>query len=75
MTDDLGKFGLLITRNELSKPRMRNTIDLWSGQRHCIISLTDVDLEQMVEIFESKQRLPIDVLKKKYVRFRRSCPA
>jgi len=44
LTTDLGKFGLLITRNELSKARMRNTIDLWSGQRNCIISLTDVDL-------------------------------
>ncbi len=75
LTDDLGKFGLLITRNELSKARMRNTIDLWSGQRNCIISLTDVDIAQMVEIFESKQRLPIDVLKKKYVQFRRRCPA
>jgi len=75
LSDDLGKFGVLITRNELSKARFRNTIDLWSGQRRCIVTVTDIDLEQMVEIFESKQRLPIDVLKKKYVQFRRSCPA
>jgi DNA topoisomerase VI subunit A len=75
MTDDLGKFGVLITRQELAKPRMQNTIDLWSGQRRCIITLTDLDLEQMVEVFESKQRLPLDVLKKKYVQFRRACPA
>ncbi|MCF7811490.1 hypothetical protein K9N50_10935 [bacterium] len=75
MTDELGKFGVLITRNELKKAKLQNTIDLWSGQRRCIITLTDTDLEQMVEVFESKQRLPIDVLKKKYVQFKRSCPA
>lgn len=75
MTDSLGKFGVLVTRNDLPKPRRQNIIDLWSGQRRCIITLTDSDIEQMVEVFESKQRLPLDVLKKKYVEFRRSCPA
>lgn len=52
-----------------------NTIDLWSGQRRCIITLTDEDISLMVNIFESKQRSPIDVLKKKYVEFRRTCPS
>ncbi len=75
LTDELGNFGVLIARNELTKARLQNTIDLWAGQRRCIITLTDVDIEQMVEIFESKQRLPMDVLKKKYVQFRRCCPA
>ncbi|MBU2513083.1 hypothetical protein KJ966_17215 [bacterium] len=75
MTDSLGKFGILVTRNEISKSKQKNTIDLWSGQRRCIITLTDMDLEQMVEIFESKQRLPLDVIKKKYVDFRRKCPS
>ena len=75
MTDSLGKFGVLVTRNPLSRARMRSTIDLWSGQRRCIITLTDADLEQMVEIFDSKQRSPIDVLKKKYVEFQRACPS
>jgi len=75
MTDSLGKFGVLLTRNELPRARRQNTIDLWSGQRRCIITLTDVDIEQMVEVFESKQRLPLDVLKKKYIQFRRDCPA
>ena len=75
MTDSLGKFGVLLTRNELPRARRKNTIDLWSGQRRCIITLTDVDIEQMVEVFESKQRLPLDVLKKKYIQFRRDCPA
>lgn len=44
---------------------MQSTVDLWSGQRRCIITLTDADVEQMVELFESKQRRPLDVLKKK----------
>ncbi|HEY9773595.1 MAG TPA: hypothetical protein V6C81_07275 [Planktothrix sp.] len=74
MADDLGRFGVLITRNELNSARRQNTVDLWSGQRRCIITLTDADLAQMVELFESKQRLPIDVLKKKYAQFRRACP-
>jgi len=28
----------------------------------------------MTEVFESKQRMPIEVLKKKYVEFTRMCP-
>lgn len=75
MADELGRFGVLITRNELPKAHFKSTIDLWSGQRKCIVALTDADLEQMVELFESKQRLPLDVLKKKYIEFRRACPA
>lgn len=75
MADELGKFGVLMTRNELPKARKQDAIDLWSGQRRCIIVLTDEDLEQMVELFESKQRLPLDVVRKKYVQFRRECPS
>ena len=71
----LGKFGVLLTRNELTKPMLKNTIDLWSGQRKCVIALTDEDLKLMVDLFESHQRPPIDVLKKKYVEFRRLCPS
>ena len=75
MTDTLGKFGVLVTRHPISKARMKNTIDLWSGQRRTIVVLTDSDIAQMVELFESKQRLPLDVLKKKYVEFSRLCPS
>jgi len=75
MTDDLGKFGILVTRNPLPKARMQNAIDLWAGQRRCIITLLDEDVAQMVELFESHQRKPLDVLKKKYVEFRRLCPS
>ena len=72
--DDLGKFGVLVTRHELRRPEKQRVVDLWSGQRKAIVTLTDLDVEQMVAVFESKQRAPIDVLKKKYVQFRRACP-
>ncbi|SHN74268.1 hypothetical protein SAMN04487896_3438 [Paenibacillus sp. ov031] len=75
LTDSFGSFGILITRNPLPKPIFKNTIDLWSGQRKCIIALTDEDLKMMVSVYESKQRHPIEVIKKKYLEFRRSCPS
>ena len=52
----------------------KNTVDLWSGQRKAIISLTDQDIEQMVDVFESKQRSPLDVVKKKYFEFEKALP-
>ncbi|OLN27137.1 hypothetical protein DVDV_2266 [Desulfovibrio sp. DV] len=75
VNDNFGRFGVLVTRNNLKAARYRALIDLWSGQRKCIIPLTDTDLEQMVDLYESRQRSPLDVLKKKYIEFRRSCPA
>jgi len=71
----LGGFGIFVTRNPLPRAMFQNTIDLWSGQRRCIVALTDEDLSLMVNVFESKQRSPVDVLKKKYVEFRRACPS
>lgn len=71
----IGNFGIFLTRNSLQKAMYGNTVDLWSSQRKCIISLTDEDLKLMVDVYESKQRSPIDVLKKKYIEFRRSCPS
>jgi hypothetical protein len=75
MTDQFGKFGIILTRR-MPKPNVyRNTIDLWAGQRRCILVLDDVDVEQIVTLYESKQRDPLDVLKKKYVEFMRLCPS
>lgn len=74
MADELGRFGVFVTRTPLKRPILQRTIDLWSGQRKVIITLTDADLEQMVEVFDSKQRDPLDVLSKKYAEFRRACP-
>jgi hypothetical protein len=71
----LGRFGVFVTRNPLSRAMFQNTVDLWSGQRRCLITLTDEDVSFMVNVFESRQRPPIDILKKKYVEFRRACPS
>ena len=71
---DLGNFGVFVTRHPLLRPELKATVDLWSGQRKAIIALTDDDLEQMVEVFDSKQRNPIDVVIKKYAEFKRLCP-
>lgn len=74
LADELGRFGVLITRHPLNKAAMTRTVDLWSGQRKAIVTVTDQDLTQMVELFESKQRDPLDVIVKKYNEFRRACP-
>ena len=75
LTDSFGRFGIIFTRNKVPKNIFQNTIDLWSGQRRCILVLDDNDLKLMGEIYESKQRLPIEVIKRKYIEFTRSCPA
>lgn len=75
LTDSFGRFGIIFTRNKVPKNIFQNTIDLWSGQRRCILVLDDDDLKLMGEVYESKQRLPIEVIKRKYIEFTRSCPA
>ena len=70
-----GSFGIIMTRNRPKKSVMQHTIDLWSGQRKCILIIDDSDLELMVNVFESKQRDPIQVIEMKYVEFTRKCPA
>jgi hypothetical protein len=75
MTDQFGKFGIILTRRMPLPKVFRNTIDLWAGQRRCILILDDYDMELIVTLYESKQRDPIDVLKKKHVEFIRACPS
>lgn len=75
LTEQFGRFGIIFTRNKVSRKIFQNTIDLWAGQRRCIIILDDTDLKLMCEVYESKQRNPIEVIKRKYIEFTRSCPA
>ncbi len=75
LKDEFGDFGILVTRNAPPKAMKRNLIDLWAGRRVCILTLTDSDLEQMVQLYESRQRDPIDVLNRNYVEFMRECPS
>jgi hypothetical protein len=75
LSGSFGRFGIMLTRNPLSKAMRQNTIDLWSGQRRCIVTLVDQDIETMVDVFESKQRYPVEVLKARYIDFLRACPS
>jgi hypothetical protein len=75
LSDEFGRFGIIFTRSVASQRAFRQTIDLWSGQRKCILILCDDDLDLMCGVYESKQRKPIDVLNKKYVEFARACPS
>ncbi len=75
LNDEFGGFGIIFTRKAPPKNVFQNTIDLWSGQRKCILILEDADLELMCQVYESKQRKPIDVINKKYREFIRACPS
>lgn len=75
LNDQFGKFGIIITRNRPPQKIFKNTIDLWSGQRRCILILDDSDLQMMTQVFISKQRNPIEVINKKYIEFIRACPS
>ncbi len=75
LTAEFGRLGIILTRRMPVPAVFRNTVDLWSGQRRCILIVDDYDLEQIVNLYESKQRDPLDVLKKKYVEFMRACPS
>jgi len=75
LNNEFGSFGIIFTRNKPPKNVLKNTIDLWAGQRKCILILDDEDLKFMCQIYESKQRKPIDVINKKFVDFIRSCPS
>ncbi|MBT1699467.1 hypothetical protein KK083_21395 [Fulvivirgaceae bacterium PWU4] len=75
LNDQFGRFGIIITRKAPLSKIFKNTIDLWSGQRRCILILDDSDLSMMTQVFESKQRYPIEVIKKKYIEFIRACPS
>lgn len=75
LKDQYGRFGVIVTRSAPSRATSKNIIDLWSAHRKCILVLTDQEIELMVDLFESKQRNPFDVLTKTYVEFTRRCPS
>lgn len=74
LNENLGKFGVFVTRHKPPRNIQKHLIDIWSGQRKCIIVLDDTDLQMMTDIFENKQRMPYEVIKKKYCEFMRKCP-
>lgn len=74
LNEEFGRFGILVTRHAPPRAIEKNLVDLWSGQRRCLIVLTDEDLDLMVTLFESRQRQPIEVVKRSYVNFTRQLP-
>jgi hypothetical protein len=74
LNDTFGRFGVIVTRRPPPRNIFQNTIDLWAGQRRCILILDEDDLTLMCQLYANKQRAPIDVLKRKYVEFTRACP-
>ena len=74
LTDELGRFGVLVTRNPPSRAIRTRCVDLWSGQRKVILTITDEEIAQMVELFETKQRNPLDVINKAYFEFTQLLP-
>lgn len=75
LNDNFGKFAIILTRNPTPKKVVKNVIDLWSSRRICILILADAELQQMCEVFESKNRDPYEVIKMKYLEFTRLLPS
>lgn len=75
LNNEFGSFGIIFTRNKPPNNVFKNTVSLWAGQRKCILILNDEDLKLMCQVYENKQRKPIDVINKKYIEFIRSCPS
>jgi len=71
MTSTFGRFGILFTRNKPPKPIIQNIINLWNSDRRCILIMDDNDLSLMETVNSGNQRLPIEVIKKKYIEFSR----
>ena len=75
LTSNFGNFGIIFTRNKPPKRVINNTISLWAGHRKCILILDDEDLKLMCQLYEGKQRNPIDVIRKKYYEFTQMLPS
>ena len=75
LTNNFGNFGIIFTRNKPPKKVIENTVSLWSGQRKCILIFDDEDLKMMCQLYEGKQRNPIDVINKKYYEFTQKLPS
>lgn len=73
LDDEVGRFGVLVTRNPTPRAIERNIVDLHSSKRVAIICLDDRDIELMMSMLSSG-RDPSDVLKKKFVEFTRLLP-
>lgn len=71
--EEMGKFGVLLTRMPPPRNVARNIIDLHSSKRAVVLCLDDSDLALMFSLFDSG-RPPVEALRKKHVKFARSLP-
>jgi len=74
LAEHIGHVGIILTRNPPPASIRKHAVDIWSGQRKCILFLSDGDLELMVSLYESKQREPFEVIERAFVNFMRECP-
>ncbi|MFI9176024.1 hypothetical protein [Streptomyces lincolnensis] len=70
---DIGKFGILLSRNPPPRNVVQNIVDLHSSKRAAVICLDDADLELMLQLVDTG-RPPVEVIRKKYVEFTRVLP-
>jgi hypothetical protein len=75
LTGTFGSFGIIFTRNAPPTRVIKNTIDLWSAHRKCILIATDEELKLMCSVYETHNRTPIEVLNKIYAEFTRRLPS
>lgn len=75
LSNQFGRFGIIVTRNRVPSKVTKNTVDLWSGQRTCILFLDDSDVKLMTGLYESRQRFPYEVIAKKHAEFIRKTPS
>lgn len=73
LDEEIGHFGVLLTRHAAASPVKRNIIDLHSSKRCIILVLDDTDLELMLDLVDSGRR-PADAIKKRYVELARQFP-
>mgnify|MGYP001635650312 FL=1 len=49
LSNSFGRFGVIITRNPPKRSIFRNTIDLWSAHRKCILIIDDTDVKSSMK--------------------------
>ena len=73
LDDEIGRFGVILSRNPAPRAVRTNMVDLHSSKRCIVLVLDDSDLDLMVTVLESKRR-PVEVLKKRFAEFTRELP-
>ncbi len=73
LDEEIGHFGVLLTRHAAPAALKQNITDLHSSKRCIVLVLDDTDLELMLNLVDSGRR-PVDAIKKRYVELARRFP-